>query len=151
MAIKQQIQDDLKTAMLSGDSFAKDVLRGLKSVILNEEVAQGKRESGLDDTVIETLFAREVKKRNESAVLYDQGGNTAAAQKERAEAEMIKQYLPEQLSEAEVREIITAIVAEMGVSGPQAMGPVIGKAKSHIGNRAEGAVVAGIVKEIVNS
>lgn len=151
MAIKQQIQDDLKTAMLSGDSFAKDVLRGLKSVILNEEVAQGKRESGLDDTVIETLFAREVKKRNESAVLYDQGGNTTAAQKERAEAEMIKQYLPEQLSEAEVREIITAIVAEMGVSGPQAMGPVIGKAKSRIGNRAEGAVVAGIVKEIVNS
>lgn len=151
MAIKQQIQDDLKAAMLGGDRFVTDTLRGLKSVILNEEVAQNKRESGLDDATIETLFVREVKKRNESAELYDQGGNTEAAQKERAEAEVIKKYLPEQLSEAEVRDAAAKIIADMGVSGPQAMGPAIGKVKAELGTKAEGAIVAKVVKEILNS
>lgn len=151
MAIKQQIQDDLKAAMLSGDRFVTDTLRGLKSVILNEEVAQNKRESGLDDATIETLFAREVKKRNESAEMYDQGGNPTSAQKERDEIEVIKKYLPKQLSETEVREIVQKTISDLGVSGRQAMGQVMGKVKGEIGTKADSAMVARIVKEILNS
>jgi uncharacterized protein len=72
MALKQRIQDDLKAALLGGDRFVAETLRGLKAAVLNEEVAKGKRDEGLEDTEIEQIVAKEVKKRNESATLYEQ-------------------------------------------------------------------------------
>ena len=74
MGLKQRLDDDLKAALLSGEREKADVLRGLKAVVLNEEVAKGLRDSGLEDAAIEQLFAREVKKRAESASLYDGAG-----------------------------------------------------------------------------
>lgn len=151
MALKEQIQNDMKAALLSGDRFGGDVLRGLKAAILNEEVAQGKREEGLSDAEIEKVVAREVKKRGESAVLYEQNGRQELADTEKKEAEILKKYLPEQLSEDKVREIVTAKIAELGASGPQAMGQVISAVKQQAGNSADGAMVARIVKEQLNS
>jgi uncharacterized protein len=150
MALKDTLQNDMKAALLGGDRFVVDTLRNLKAAILNEEVAQGKRETGLSDEEIEKIIAREVKKRNESITLYEQNGRPELAENERKEAEVLSEYLPEQLSEDKLREIVTAKITEMGVSGPQAMGQVIGAVKQQVGNSADGALVARIVKETLN-
>lgn len=149
MALKQRIADDTKAALLGGDRFVAEVLRGLKAAILNEEVAQNKRDDGLDDTVIEQIIAREVKKRNESASLYTHADRAELAEVELKEAAVLQAYLPEQLSEAELLSIIEKVVAEKGVSGPQAMGQVIGAVKQQVGNTADGATVARLVKQIL--
>ena len=147
MALKEQINNDLKAALLGGDRFVGDTLRNLKAAILNEEVAQGKRDTGLSDEDIEKVIAREVKKRNESITIYEQNGRPELAETERKEAEVLAKYLPEQLSEDEIRAIVVAKVAELGASGTQAMGQVIGALKQQLGNTADGATLAKIVKE----
>lgn len=146
MALKEQINIDLKTALLGGDRFKGEVLRGLKAAILNEEVAQNKRDEGLDDVVIEQLVAREVKKRNESAAIYDQAGRPELAENERAEASVIATYLPAQLSESEIAAVVARVLGQLGVSGPSAMGQAIGAVKKELGNAADGALIAKLVK-----
>jgi uncharacterized protein YqeY len=147
MALKARIDADLKTALLGGDRFGAEVLRGLKAAILNEEVATGKRESGLADEDIEKTIAREVKKRYESAELYENNDRQESAESERAEAEILQRYLPRQLEEAEIIEIVEQTIDEMGATGMQSMGLVIGAVKQKVGNTADGATVARIVKE----
>ena len=146
MALKGQIDNDLKTALLGGDRFKGEVLRGLKAVILNEEVAQKKRDEGLTDEVIEQLIAREIKKRNESATIYDGAGRPELSENERAEANVLAGYLPEQLSEADILVTVQKVIVELGVSGPSAMGQVIGAVKKELGNAASGALIAQLVK-----
>jgi uncharacterized protein YqeY len=150
MALKQRITDDLKAALLGGDRFVADTLRNLKAAILNEEVAQNKRDEGLDDTAIEQIIAREVKKRNESIKLYVQGGREDLAENEQKEIDVINGYLPEQLSEDEVKAIVEAAVSQLGAAGMADMGKVIGVVKSKVGNTADGAVVAKLVKEALS-
>lgn len=150
MALKDKIQDDTKAALLGGDRFVGDTLRNLKAAILNEEVSQNKRDEGLSDEEIEKIIAREVKKRNESIAVYEQNGRPELAEEERKEAEVIARYLPKQLEEDELREIVKSKIAELGISGPQAMGQVIGAVKQQVGNSADGALVARIVKETLN-
>ena len=145
--IKQRLQDDVKAAMLAGDSLRLETLRGLKSTILYAEVAAGKRETGLDDESIVSLFAKEAKKRQESAELYVQGGSQDRADKELTEKAIIEEYLPAQLSEAELTVIIDEIISQVKPEGPQQMGQVIGQVKSRVGNTADGALVARLVKE----
>lgn len=150
MALKEQLQSDLKAALLSRDSgnrFVSDTLRDLKAAILNEEVAKGKREEGLSDTEIEQVIAREVKKRRESIVLYEQNGRGELADSEKKELEVLEEYLPAQLSEAEVTAAVQDAIAQLGASSPQMMGQVIGAVKAKVGNTADGAVIARIVKE----
>lgn len=145
--IKQKLDTDLKAALLAHHSLKVSTLRGLKSVILYEEVARGKREEGLEDDTILTLMAKEVKKRQESADLYIQGGNQERADKELLEKTMIEAYLPKQLSESEIVEVVNDVINELSVSGMQAMGQVIGIVKAKVGPSADGATVARIVKE----
>lgn len=147
MALKERINADLKEALLGGDRFKGETLRGLKAALLNEEVAQGKRDEGLEDTAIEQIVAREVKKRNESADLYEQNGRAEAAADERREAEILSAYLPAQLSEDELRAIIEAAIKQLGANGPGDMGKVIGVVKSKVGNTASGASIAELVKQ----
>ncbi len=153
MALNQRIQDDMKAALLRGDSgdrFVVDTLRGLKAAILNEEVAQSKRDTGLDDGEIEKIIAREVKKRNESATIYEQNNRAEQAEQERNEAEVLSRYLPQQLSEDEVRQVVEAKAAALGASDAKAMGQVIGAVKAEVGNTADGALIARLVKETLN-
>lgn len=147
MSLKGRIDADLKAAMLQGDKFLTSVLRGLKSAITYQEIALKKRDEGLDDSEIEQLFAKEAKKRDESAVLYEQGGNQPAADKERKEKEIILGYLPEQMSEAEIAAIVDEEIAASGAMGLQAMGQVIGKVRARTGSSADGAIIARVVKE----
>lgn len=145
--LKLKLENDLKAALLGGDRFKADVLRNFKAVILNEEVATGTRDQGLADEAIEKLLAREIKKRGESAELYDQAGRPELSENERKEAEVLSAYLPAQLSEDEIKKVVADKIAELGVSGPQAMGQVIGAVKKDVGNSADGALVAKLVRE----
>lgn len=147
MPLKAQLENDIKTALLGGDRFKADVLRNFKAVVLNEEVAQGKRDEGLDDETIEKLLAREVKKRAESATLYDQAERAELAENERAESKVLEAYLPEQLTEEDIKKAVDEAITTLGVSGPAAMGQVIGAVKGKLGNAADGATVARLVKD----
>lgn len=151
MALSEQIQNDMKAALLGGNRFEGDVLRNLKAAILNEEVAQGKRETGLDDAEIEKIIAREVKKRNESIKLYEENGRPELAEDEKKEVAVLSTYLPKQLSEDEIREIAKLVIEEMDNVGPSMMGQVIGGVKAKAGNSADGATVARVVEELLHS
>lgn len=145
--LKERIQSDLKVAMLARDTLRTQTLQGLKAAILYEEVAKNIREKGLDDTNIEQLIAREVKKRDEAAGLFEQGGNQASADKERAEKEVLIAYLPAQLSDVDTNKLIDAVIASVQPTGKQDMGKVIGAVKAKAGNTVDGATIARLVKE----
>jgi uncharacterized protein YqeY len=151
MSLKALIETDLKNALLGGERFKADTLRNLKAAILNEEVAQNKRDEGLADEEVEKVVAREVKKRSESVKLYTEAGRQELADTEAEEISVIEVYLPKQLSEEEIKKAVDEAIAILGVSGPQAMGQVIGSVKARLGNTADGAVVARLVKEALNS
>ena len=146
-ALKARITDEMKAALLGGNRFRGDVLRNVKAAILNEEVSLGKRDEGLDDAEVEKVLAREVKKRVESAELYRSNGRAELAEPEEQEAEILREFLPEQLSEAEVVTIVEDVVASMNDVSMQKMGQVIGVVKQKVGNADDGALVAKIVKE----
>lgn len=150
MALKQRIQDDLKAALLGGNRFEAETLRGLKAAILNVEVAEGKRDEGLTDEAIEQVVAKEVKKRNEAAALYDQNMRQDSAEDERREAKILGKYLPKQLNEAELKTVVDAKVAELGATDAKMMGQVIGAVKKEVGSTADGAMIAKIVKETLS-
>lgn len=141
--MKDKIATELKTAMLARDSFSTTVLQGLRAAILNEEVAKNKREEGLSDLEIETVVAREVKKRKEAATLLD----AERAENELKEAEILSKFLPEMASEDEIRAAVKAEILAMNEVSLKQMGAVIGKMKAKFGNSADGAVLAKIVKE----
>lgn len=147
MTIKEQLEQDIKQAMLAGDKDTVTVLRGLKGAVLNAEIAGGNREQGLDDAAVIDVFAKEAKKRQESADLYTQGGDQDRANKELAEKAIIEKYLPAQLSDEELNKLIDEAIADTEASGPQAMGQVIGKVKAATAGQADGARIAQAVKE----
>lgn len=147
MSLKQQIDADLKTAMLGGDKTLVTTLRGLKSAILYTEVAQGSRERGLtDDQVIEVL-TKEAKKRQESADLYKQGQNQEKAEAELTEKAVIEKYLPEQMNETDIDTLVVAAIKETGATNLQQMGQVMAKVREQTKGQADGAIIARLVKD----
>lgn len=147
MTIKERIDTDLKTAMLSGDKVLTTTLRGLKSAILNVEIAENKRDSGLSDEEVIGILGKEAKKRQESADLYIQGGNTEKAEAEKFEKEVIEKYLPKQMDDEELKAMVEAAITETGAANMQDMGKVIGLVKSRAGATADGGRIATLVKE----
>lgn len=145
--LKARIDQDLKTALLAGDKVLATTLRGLKSVILYAEVAKGTREQGLGDEEIVALFSKEAKKRQESADLYIKGGNEERASAELAEKKVIEAYLPAQLSDEELSSLVDEAIRSLGVSGPSAMGQVIGAVKQKTAGQADGGRIAQLVKQ----
>ena len=146
MALKEQINNDLKAALLGGNRFVADTLRNLKAAILNEEVALNRRDEGLNDSEIEGIIAREVKKRNESKTLYEQNNRPELAEVEQNEIDVLTAYLPQQLTENEIQAIINDVIAQTGAADIKAMGQVIGAVKAKCGTAADGATVARLVK-----
>jgi uncharacterized protein YqeY len=150
--IKQSIDQDIKAAMLSGDKQRVLALKNLKSAILSAEIAEGKRDEGIGDQATISLLQKELKKRNEAAEMYDQGGNSPMAAGERYEAEVIQAYLPQQLEESAIKELIEQAVASYdGELNGQAMGKLIAAVKDAAGGAADGATVARLVKERIQS
>lgn len=147
MSIKEQLDADLKTALLGGDKTMATTLRGLKSAILNVEIAKGSRESGgLGDQEIIELFSKEAKKRQESADLYIQGGNQEKADAELLEKRVIETYLPKQLSDEELQAVVDQVTEQLGGITQAQMGQAIGLVKAQIGAAADGGRIAAAVK-----
>jgi uncharacterized protein YqeY len=145
--IKQQINENLKAAMLAGDKTLTTTLRGIKSVILDAEISQNKRETGLSEEETRNLLRKEAKKRQESADLFKQGGNQEKADAESAEKTVIEKYLPAQMDEESVAKLVDEVIAGMGEVSQQQMGQIIGQAKNKSQGQADGALIAKIVKE----
>ena len=148
--LKQQIDKDIKAALLSQDQFTVNTLRGLKSAILYAEVASEKREEGLDDEAIGVVIANEVKKRAESAELYIKGRNKEMADKELNEKALLEKYLPKQLADDEIGEIVDNVMNEMQDVTIKDMGKIIGLVKTRTGSSADGSKISEIVKNRIN-
>jgi uncharacterized protein YqeY len=146
MSLKQQIDIDLKEALLAKDVTKTSTLKMVKSAILNEEIAAGKRDSGLDDGAIQQLLKKELKKRTEAAEMYQKAGSTDRADQEQSEAEIIKQYLPEPMSETELIAVIDDVLANYDSLTPSQMGKVIGEVRNKTDGRADGGDIARLVK-----
>lgn len=137
----------LKQALLSRDSETATTLRGMKSVILNAEVATGKRETGLSDDEVIVLLQKEAKKRQEAAQIYRDAGDEVRAEKELSEKVIIDRFLPDQLDEAEIATLVAEAIEATGASSMQDMGKVIGLVKAKAGAAADGGTIAKLVKE----
>lgn len=147
MALKQRIGDEMKAALLGGNRFLGDTLRNLNAAILDEEVKQNKRNDGLSDEAIEKVIAHEVKKRRESAAIYRENNRVDLAEPEEKEMTILQAYLPEQMTEAELQQLIDEKIVELGVSDLRSMGQVVGAVKAAAGNKADGAMIANLAKQ----
>lgn len=145
--IKQAIDTDIKQAMLAGDKQLVSALRTIKSVILDAEIKEGVRDTGLEDQKVIALLQKEAKKRGETAELYKNAGDESRAKQELYEKGVLGKYLPEQLDEAVIIKMVDDAIDQIGDQGPQAMGQIIGIVKAKGGAAVDGAVVARIVKE----
>lgn len=145
--LEQQIEQDLKAALLGGDQLKTSTLRGVKSALLNEKIASGQKEAGLSDDQIISILKKQSKQRQESADLFKQGGNQAKADAEIAEKSIIDAYLPAPLSDQELSSVIDEVIAASPDKSPSAMGQIIGQVRSRVGAQAEGGQIAKLVKE----
>jgi uncharacterized protein len=145
MALKEKLQSDLTQSMRDRDELRSGTIRMVLTAIKNEEVS-GKEARELSDAEVITVLSREAKKRREAAEAYEQAGAKDRAATEKAEGEIIATYLPEQLSESEIRDLISAAIAETGASGPQQMGLVMKSIQLKIAGRADGGLVSSLVK-----
>ena len=147
MNVKNKLDSDIKSAMLGGDKTLVTTLRGLKSAILYAEVAAGKRDEGLSEQEIVTLFQKEAKKRQESAELFERGGNKVKADAELEELKVIESYLPAQLGDDELADLVEKAVSEFENASMQDMGRIISRVKELSEGRADGGRIAAAVRE----
>jgi uncharacterized protein YqeY len=145
MGLKEKLQADLTDAIRSRNEVVSGTVRMLLAAITNEEVA-GKSAKVLTDAEIITVLSREAKKRREAVEAYTQAKRDDLASKEKAEAAVIANYLPEQLSEDEIKKLIQAAIAETGATGAAGMGLVMKVLQPKIAGKADGGVVSGLVK-----
>lgn len=146
-SLKDRLRADLTTAMKARDEVRSSTLRMVLTAITNAEVA-GKTQRTLSDEEIVGVLTSEAKKRREAATAFADGGRDAMAAKEVAEGEVIADYLPEQLGDDEIRDIVTAAVEKTGAAGEgmKAMGKVMGVVQPQVKGRADGAAVAAEVR-----
>jgi uncharacterized protein YqeY len=145
MGLKEKLQADLTDAIRSRNEVVSGTVRMLLAAITNEEVA-GKAAKVLTDVEIITVLSREAKKRREAVEAYTQAKRDDLAGKEKAEAAVIAKYLPEQLSEDEIKKLIADAIAETDAEGPAGMGLVMKVLQPKIAGKADGGVVSGLVK-----
>ncbi|MBP2404196.1 hypothetical protein SNS2_2075 [Streptomyces netropsis] len=149
--LKSKLHDDLTTAIKARDELRSSTLRLTLSAIAYEETA-GKSARELSDDEVQKVITREAKKRREAAEAFDKGGRAESAERERAEGEVLAEYLPQQLTDEELASIVAAAVAEAragGAEGPRAMGAVMKIVNPQVAGRAEGGRVAAQVKKLL--
>ncbi len=146
-ALKDRLKNDLKEAMKSKDTFKRDVVRFLMSAIKQVEVDE-RRE--LSDEDIQRIIQKSVKQREDAAAQYKEGGREDLFEKEMKEAEILKSYLPKQLSDEELRAIIEETIKEVGASSMKDMGKVMGAVIKKTVGQADGKRINAIVKELLS-
>ncbi|MBM6499619.1 GatB/YqeY domain-containing protein [Flavobacterium macrobrachii] len=148
MSLQTKIMDVMKEAMRSKDTVALEALRAIKSELLLAQTATGSKEEISEADEIKIL-QRLVKMRKDSAEIFTNQNRPDLAEPELAQIAVIEQFLPAQLSEAEVEAIVSKIIAETGASGIASMGKVMGLASAQIGGQAEGKTISAIVKKLL--
>ena len=145
MGLKERLQSDLTEAIRRRDEISSGTIRMVLTAITMEEVS-GKSARQLSDADIITVLSREAKKRREAAEAFEAGSRLDRAALERSEGEIIAQYLPAQLSEAELQQLINEAIAQTGAAGPTGMGLVMKVLAPKIAGKADGGVVSAAVK-----
>lgn len=145
--LKQKIQDDLTATMIAKDELKLSTIRMLKSAIQYHEIQKGGAGYEATDEDVVEVIGREIKKRKEAIEMYQKGGREDSAANEQKELEILKSYLPEQMSEQKVRELVELAISETGASGIQEMGKVMGLLMPKIKGRADASLVSNLVRE----
>ena len=147
MSMEQQIQQDIKAAMLAKEKTRLESLRAIKAAITLAKTADGS-DSIADEAVVK-INQKLVKQRKETAEIYKQQNREELAAQELAEAAAMEVYLPKQLSEEELEAELKKIIAQVGATGPQDMGKVMGTATKALAGKAEGKAISALVKKLL--
>ena len=149
MSLEKRIMTDLKTAMKAKDQATMRTLRAIKSAILLKKTDGSGAE--LDDAGEIKMLQKLVKQRRESLKIYEEQGREDLAKTEQEEIAVLERYLPQQLGEAEITDIVKGIIAETGADGMKDMGKVMGMASKKLAGQADGRTLSGIVRNLLNS
>ena len=147
--IFEQVSGDIKAAMLARDKVALEAIRGIKKEFLEAKTAKGGDGTLPDDQAVK-IMQKMVKQRKESAQIYVDQNRPELAENELAEAAVIERYLPQQMSDSELETAVAAIVAQLGASGPQDLGKVMGVATKQLAGKTEGRLISEKVKALLN-
>lgn len=148
MALKETILDELKNAMKNKDAGRLQVLRSLKAKILEKEISERKGgESDISDEQVLEVLMKAAKQRKESIDSFEKGGREDLVEKEKAELAIIEEFLPQMMSEDEVRTAVKEQIEKMGASDMSDMGKVMGVMMGKLKGKAEGSLVSRVVKE----
>ena len=148
MTLEEKVMADLKIAMLAKDQVALRSLRAIKSALINAKTAEGFSGKITEDEEIK-LLQKLVKQRKDSLEIYDTQNRPELAAKEREEIELIEKFLPKQLGEKELTEILIGVISQTGAATPADMGKVMGVANQQLAGMADGKTIARIVKELL--
>ena len=149
MELEKKIQEDIKSAMKEKNNVKLNAVRSIKSAILLAKTAEGGPKE-LEDSDIIKLIEKLSKQRKEAAEQYIAAGRKELADNELAEAVILDAYLPKKLDEAEVEERLKAIIAQLGASGPQDMGKVMGTATNALAGLSDGKTISSIVRRLLS-
>jgi uncharacterized protein len=148
MSLKAQIEADIKKAMLARQKDELKALRAIKSMILLAETEKGSDGALSEDTEMKMLM-KAVKQRKDSAAIYKEQGRNDLYDVEITEVKVIEKYLPQQMSEDEIKVALIEVIKAVGASGPQDMGKVMGMASKKLAGKADGKTISGLVKELL--
>ena len=150
MAVLSNLSEEIKNAMREKDSLKLESLRAIKSALILAQTASGAN-ADLNEEASIKLLQRLVKQRKESALIYKEQGRNDLAEPEEAQAKIIASFLPEQLSEEEVIKIVLEVISQTGAEGIKDMGKVMGVTSKKLAGKAEGRLIADIVKKKLSS
>ncbi|BCI64121.1 MULTISPECIES: GatB/YqeY domain-containing protein [Bacteroidales] len=148
MNLFDQISNDIKNAMLAKDKLRLETLRGIKKEFLEAKTAKGS-DGELSDDIAMKILVKMVKQRKDSAQIYIEQNRPELAESELGEAKVIEEYLPKQMTEAELEAELKNIIAEVGATSAKDMGKVMGVASKKLAGRAEGKAISAKVKELL--
>jgi len=149
MSLKQQIDGDIKKAMLAKSKEELEALRSIKSLILLAETDKGAASADISAETENKLLMKAAKQRKESADIFSQQNRSDLADKELFQLEVISRYLPKQLSSQEIETAVKSIIQQLNASGAQDMGKVMGAATKALSGQADGKVISELVKKLL--
>ena len=150
MTVLSNLSEEIKNAMREKDSLKLESLRAIKSALILAQTASG-ADADLNEEASIKLLQRLVKQRKESALIYKEQGRNDLAEPEEAQAKIIASFLPEQLSEEEVIKVVSEVISQTGAEGIKDMGKVMGVTSKKLAGKAEGRLIADIVKKKLSS
>ena len=145
MSLQENVNEQLKAAIKAKDTVALESLRAIKTAIMMTQTQAGAKELSPDDEI--KIVQKLVKQRKDSAAIFIQQGRVDLAEPEEAQIKIIEQFLPEQLDEAAINEIVVGIIAKTGAAGMQDMGKVMGMASKAMAGKADGKTISSIVRQ----